>query len=123
MTWQALYEACTVREREEMVILMLQTIENRKEESIEVFKRDPGLLAALSVAELRELSGRVAEEAHQKIISIHPEIADLLISFECLNSFSMSKKETINYNELADVIGSLKEVWGVSVETTKGRPA
>lgn len=122
MTWEQLYDACTQKEREDMLFLMLGKIEKRQEEaqreSIEIYKRDPGLLTSLSVSALRELADRVAEEAHKKILHINPEIADLLLALECLTSFSMGKDEPINYNDLTDVIASLKDVWNsVSMET------
>ena len=126
MTWLSLFDACTPKEREEMVSLVLAMLESRKDTSIEIYKRDPSLLAGLSVSALREMSESAANDAHKWIIANYPQLAPLLIAFECLTSFSMGKDETINYNDLTDIISSLKEVWSmdhsVSVET-KGQKA
>ncbi len=120
LTWQQLYEVCTPSERESAVILMLRTLESRQDEEIEIYKQDPELLASLSVSALRNLAGKVSNDAHKKILDLCPEIADLLLSFECLTSFSLGKDETIHYNDLTDVISSLKEVWGCVSTETKG---
>ena len=123
LTWEQLYEACTTQEREDIVILMLKTIESRQDEEIEIYKQDPELLASLSVSALRNLAGKASNDAHKKILERYPESADLLLSFECLTSFSLGKDETIHYNDLTDVISSLKEVWAcVSTETKGNKP-
>jgi hypothetical protein len=122
MTWQALFSTCTPQEREEVIIIMLARIESRRHESLEVYRKEPFLLSSLSVPELRDVAGVVANDAHKLLLATYPGVDALLLAFECLNSFSMGDEETINYNDLADVISSLKEVWGVSTET-KGKQA
>lgn len=111
MTWQELYEACTPKEREEMIFAMLQRIESRRRESVEIYKRDPSLLAGLSVSALREVAGQAVEDVHQWTVTRYPSAADLLVAFECLCSFSTGKDETISYMELTDVISALREIW------------
>jgi len=122
MTWEELYEAFTPKEREEMIFAMLQRIESRRRESMEVYKRDTSLLAGLSVSALRDVAGQAVEDLHKWAIATYPEVTDLLISFECLSSFSAGKDETINYMELADVISSLKTVW-TNIDAIKSTPA
>ncbi len=116
LTWEKLYEASTQQERDDIIILMLQTIERREKDSLEVYKKDPALLADLTVEKLRDVAERTAETVHIWIIEKYPDIARMLYSFECLSSFSMGKEETINYNEFSDVISSLREAW----ETMEG---
>lgn len=123
MTWQSLYDACTPKEREEMITTMLMRIEIRQSESVEVYKRDPGLLTGLSVPALRDVAEKAANDAHRWIVTTYPDLTTLLIAYECLISFSISKDETINYNDLTDIISSLKDVWNSVSTETKGPSA
>lgn len=121
--WYTLYLKCTPKEREEMTAAMLARIESRETESIEIYKRDPDLLRGLTVTSLRDVADQSIQHAHQWIVTRYPDVADLLIAFECLSSFSMGTNETISHMELADVISSLKEVWKLVSVETKGTPA
>jgi len=109
--WQILFLKMTTKEREEMIFAMLQLIESRRRDSLEVYKRDPSLLAGLTVIDLREVASKVVEEAHQWILTRYPGAADLLVAFECLCSFSAGKDETISHIEFSEVLSAIRDIW------------
>ena len=109
-TWQALYDACTPEERQEIAVLMLAKIEARRREAVELFKREPRLLDTLPASTLREIASNEVEEAHQIILTAFPEVAGMLAALECLSDFSTSKVEP-SLADILDVKASLEDVW------------
>ena len=106
-----LFEACPRKDRLTIVFFFITKWGDEWQDTIKMCQDDHKQMDSLPVSTLRNLAAYEQEKAHKSIVTAFPAAADLLISLECLTSFSTSTDEP-TINDLQDVKESLVYVWG-----------
>ncbi len=126
--WEYLFNLATPAERKEITFLMLEKIEDRQEQVLNMCKANPKHLETLPAARLRDIAATVNIGGRLLLLaSLHMSgdafLAPVLDAYETLTAFNVSKDEP-TASDLHEVIGGIKAVWDAEDkihEENKGR--